>query len=305
MAYIEPVVSELGIVSSTLLPLTADSYLEAQGTAPRVGFAVPHQALGHLGGLVDDGGWNVLTGGELADDLFGGAHFLPYDWLSSFSIFQMIGRLRRPGMLNLRRRTVAQMWAETRWRRWTGRPTLPVELSLPSFVLEPHRKAYLDWRSGFARRIAHVNHPYPRLQAMLECDMWQVMNWEACSALGVRRSIPFVTRDVIELAVACHPQEHAEPPKHLLRVGLRDDVLLGNLDRPDKGAFGGEMDADTVVWTDQVPERLAGIVRHDWLRTPPGCLSFDDASSLLGLVLGTETPALVPTRLRVDVDRDA
>ena len=196
------------------------------------------------------------------------------------------------------------MWAGQRRRLWTGRPELPISARLPSFVLEEHRREYAEWHSAFTRRIARVAHPYPWLQAVLECDARQVTNWEACSALGVRSSLPFVTRDVIELAVACHPHELAEPPERLLLAGLSADVPEENLCRPGPGA--GLVDAgEDTPWDFTIPERVEGIVRGDWVVAPPRRRPFADASSLLGIIVGTDATELVRTRLRRAAGRDA
>jgi len=189
---------------------------------------------------------------------------------------------------------VVNQWLETRWRQQLGRATLPVVADLPDFVRPAFRDEYREWRARFARRIAGLDHPYRLVQATLENDGWLVMNWEACSALGVRRSVPFVTRPVIELALRCHPQEHAEPSKRLLRIGLRSDVPPLNLERPDKGGWGIAPGQSLIEWDQPIPERLGQVMRGDWMSAPPHQLSFDDASALNGLILGTEPPTLVP-----------
>ena len=49
-------------------------------------------------------------------------------------------------------------------------------------------------------------------------DGWVAQNWEVCSELGIRRSLPFYTRAMIELAYSCYLLEHAMPPKNPMKT---------------------------------------------------------------------------------------
>lgn len=291
--FIDALTQDLGIATSVKVPLADQGWVDTHWNAPCVGMAVPHPSLGLLRGFVDDGQCAVLTGGELADLILGGEYLLKRDWLASFSALQIVERLRRPGILNRPRRQVAQSWLETRWRRWLGRAAIPAPAQLPDYVLPALREEYEDWVADTARRISRVTHPYPYTQAGLEDDGWLLMNWEACSALGVRRSAPFATRAVIELALRCHPQEHAEPSKRLLRIGLRDDVPALQLQRPDKGGWDSGPDIE-IPWQRPIPQRLERLIRADWVAHPPAEMLSEDVTSLAGLILGTEPPQLVP-----------
>ena len=76
----------------------------------------------------------------------------------------------------------------------------------------------------------------PYLAMFLERQGFLGMHWEVTSSLGVRRSFPFVTRELLELGFECHPSELVGPgTKRLLRAALAGDVPAINLERPDKG----------------------------------------------------------------------
>jgi hypothetical protein len=109
------------------------------------------------------------------------------------------------------------------------------------------------------------------------------MNWEAASALGIRRSLPFLNREVLELAFSCHPSEQLGPgTKKILRAALKDDVPAKHLNRQDDGVSPRGPDA-TIPWTARLDEQLAPIVREDWFPHPPARVDQDDAIRLTSL----------------------
>ena len=116
------------------------------------------------------------------------------------------------------------------------------------------------------------------------------MNWEAASALGVRRSFPFFNREVLELAFECHPAELVGPgTKKLLRTALRRDVPARNLDRPDKGHWGTYLEGAQIPWAERLPEGLEPVVRDDWYPQPPATLAVGEAHALAQLALFAES----------------
>lgn len=106
------------------------------------------------------------------------------------------------------------------------------------------------------------------------------MNWEACSALGIRRSFPFFTREVFELAFSCHPTELYYPgPKKLLRSALRGYVPERNLFRPDKGRRWENPRKTLRSWQEplpekQLPEELGTVLDERWLSNPPEVVGY-------------------------------
>ena len=105
------------------------------------------------------------------------------------------------------------------------------------------------------------------------------MNWEVCSALGIRRSLPFFNREALELAFECHPTELYGPgTKKLLRAALRDDVPAKNLLRPDKGRRDDALVKSMLSLQEQMPnetlpQELEGVLGPGWFSHPPKALN--------------------------------
>jgi hypothetical protein len=109
-------------------------------------------------------------------------------------------------------------------------------------------------------------------------DGWVAMNWEGTTPLGVRRSLPFCNREVLELAFRCHPADLLGPgPKRLLRVALSGDVPPRNLFRPDKGVSSNPLEAKKAFefLPSRMPKGAERIIRPDWLPTPPARVDAD------------------------------
>src|SRR4029077_308797 len=125
---------------------------------------------------------------------------------------------------------------------------------------------------------------YLALQA--EKDGFVTMNWEAASALGVRRSFPFFYREVLELAFECHPSELVGPgTKKLLRAALAGDVPSRNLNRADKGHWGGSARDLQLESSGPLPAGLEGVVLPDWYPNPPPLVDAATARSLTALAV--------------------
>jgi hypothetical protein len=167
--------------------------------------------------------------------------------------------------------------------RW---PTVPFVADLPAFIRADLRKQYRAWIA--ARRRAAADEPAARLDLALraEVDGFVAMNWEAASALRVRRSFPFFHREVLELAFECHPSELVGPgTKKLLRVALRADVPEENLLRADKGHWGSYLDSAHLESATPLSTSLAAIVRPDWYPQAPPTLAYADAFGLAQLTM--------------------
>ena len=160
------------------------------------------------------------------------------------------------------------------------------------------------WVERRWREAAHDQDPLRYLALLTEEDGFVVMNWEATSALGIRRSFPFFNREAIELAFECHPTELVGPgTKKLLRTALRGDVPQKNLQRPDKGQWGSRLPVEQVAWQESLPEMLRPVVRPDWYPTPPKLLDRMEACGLVQLMIFAES--LCARRLGRDVGAEA
>jgi hypothetical protein len=105
----------------------------------------------------------------------------------------------------------------------------------------------------------------PYLAMFLERQGFLGMHWEVTSSLGVRRSFPFVTRELLELGFECHPSELVGPgTKRLLRAALAGDVPAVNLERPDKGRPGPHRGSGTRAWSGEIPGVLYPIFAPGW-----------------------------------------
>jgi asparagine synthetase B (glutamine-hydrolysing) len=263
-------------------PMTEQSSLASPQQAPSVGMPVPHPALSHLPAMVAEGGVVVYTGGEAADDLFAGPFVLGKDWIENVSLVQLARSLRRP-WYGVARRFVAKQWLDAR----LGRRRLPIPAcsKLSAVFRSEIGDEYQSWVNDLEARLKESNHPYRHLLLFFDFDGWLKQNWEVCSELGVRRSLPFWCRETIELALSTDPRIQALPPKRIIRLGMRGDVPRLNLDRPDKGAWS---EKNFVKWDGGVlPECLESVVRPDLIGTSPEMINFGDASQLSVLIAST------------------
>src|SRR5437016_14458782 len=156
-------------------------------------------------------------------------------------------------------------WAERRLLSPVGRPLLPFPPDLPEFIQPEVREEYRTWLDERCRRATEDQEPRAHLALRAEADGFVAMNWEAASALGVRRSFPFFNREVLELAFECHPAELVGPgTKKLLRAALHADVPEKNLSRTDKGGWGVGLPAGPLM-SAILPDTLAPIVDQAWM----------------------------------------
>ncbi len=285
MSYIAPLLQECRIERSWVVRLCAETRLELLRQAPRVVFHVIHPALCALPGILREAPVRVLFGGEFADEVCGSAFTWP-DWVAHTSIFDL---LAHPRSLPTGPRDVLR-WAKRRVLSAAGRPVLPFPPHLPEFIRTEVREDYRAWLDRRCRRAAEDREALPYLALRAEADGFVAMNWEAASALGVRRSFPFFSREALELAFECHPAEVVGPgTKRLLRRALRGDVPARNLDRPDKGHWGTYLNGAHVPWTEPLDELLEPIVRDDWCPRPPATLELWDTHGLTQLTVFAES----------------
>lgn len=189
-------------------------------TAPQdiVGFPL-HPALGVMGELEPSDRPPVLIGGEYADEVAGSRFTFP-DWAEHASMGDLLGRAGWPsGRFDLARAL------RRRWKRRIGRDDLPVPAVLPPVFTASVREEYEEWHGR--QLVAYRADPRPlrTLAARGLYDGFLQMNWEALSALGMRRSVPFHSREMLELAFSAHPRRLVGPgSKRLLRDALGELV---------------------------------------------------------------------------------
>jgi asparagine synthase (glutamine-hydrolysing) len=229
---------------------------------------------------------SVLVGGEFADHTVGSELTL-WDWAHHTSPRSLLGsRLNLPtGAADLRR------WFVWRLGRALRRPPVPWPSALPALVRPELRAEYENWFHDRRRAAARDHGPMPYLAMFLERQGFLGMHWEVTSALGVRRCLPFVTRELLELAFECHPSELIGPgTKRLLRAALSGDVPRLNLERPDKGRPGpSNVDDRPWRWSGEVPEALETVLAPGW--PPVHEIAFWDLfrmRQLVGLAKGVE-----------------
>jgi len=285
MSYIEPLAQRLGIERTAIVRLRKETRLELLRAAPPVVFHVIHPALCALPSLVAEGDVRVLLGGEFADEVCGSVFTLG-DWARNTTLRQLVAGARRG---SLGQRDVLR-WTKRRLLALVRRPIVPFPADLPTFIRSDVRDEYRTWVA--ARRRAAAGEPAARRDLALhaEADGFVAMNWEAASALGVRRSFPFFNREVLELAFECHPSELVGGgTKKLLRAALQNDVPRENLFRSDKGGWGGYLRSAHFEWTTPLPASLEAIVRPDWYPTPPPTLDYGDTAALAQLTVFVDT----------------
>lgn len=243
-------------------------------------FQVLHPALCMLEEMQAQAPVRVLVGGEYADEVVGTLANLA-DWASHTTLRGLL--LGGPGSWPTGAKGDLLRWAKRRVLHVLRRPELPFPSELPELVRPELRDEYAEWLERRRKTAARDDRPLRQLALRGEHDGFVAMNWEAASALGVRRSLPFFNREVLELAFCCHPSEQLGPgTKKILRAALRDDVPEKNLKRQDK-AHGPRPPEATIEWNRELDEQLQPIVRDDWFPAPPARVDQHDGIRLAAL----------------------
>jgi len=163
---------------------------------------------------------------------------------------------------------------------------------------------YRQWYLARQTRAARDKQDGRFLALRAESSGWVAMNWEAASAVGVRRSFPFFTREVLELAFECHPSELVGPGyKKLLRAALHADVPALNLSRTDKGGWGRQLPATKLLNAIPLPDTLAQVVDPAWMDAQPQSTRFSDLQGLVQLQVFAKALA-ARRRARTNVNRE-
>ncbi|MCJ7670727.1 MAG: asparagine synthase-related protein, partial [Acidimicrobiia bacterium] len=269
-------VTEAGLAPWMRVPWSDLKMLDLIDGGAQCAFPVVHGAFLSLPMVRYREPFCVLFGGEDADVVCGSVLTLA-DWVAATPASAILrSQVGLPG-----RR------ARWHWMRWRAAFAMgsrsPGELSpraLPPWVHPDIRLEYRDRLQDVRERV--VDHgEWPGVSYWLRRDTYITQGWEVTAPLGIRRSLPFRAREVLELAFSCHPSELIGPGyKKLLRAALRDDVPAAILDRP-KDHWPHER-AETYVWPhDRVlPAELADFFAPESLPGPSATLPADVALAL-------------------------
>ena len=217
-----------------------------------------------------------------------GSVFTVPDWARQTSLLRLLtgGGWLRKNPLGLAR------WAHARLALLRGQDpmTFPRDLLAedrlthqPLHFFHPDVVAeYQTWWDEKRRALHADRGPWRYLELHSRSfDGYVPMNWEACSALGIRRSLPFHTREVFELAFECHPAELYGPDpgaKKLLRAALHNDVPHHNLYRADKGrkdeAARKLMESVDGPMPEPLPDEIERILSPEPFSKPPKTLDY-------------------------------
>ena len=289
-SYLAPIVEEFGISPHLTRPFSAACRLEMAGRGPEVAFPVLHPALQLLPEAMEQTSVTVLVGGEFADEVSGG-EFAFADWREAVG---PSGLLRQWGRWP-HGRSDLRTWAG--WVR-RGKPLNEPWPGALSTIVRPEVKAeYQSWRFAESANLANDPRPHRHLRALLgSLEGVTAMNWEACSALRVRRLFPFLTRGVLELVAECYPTELLGPgTKRLERQAFAGMVPARNLRRPDKGSFRPTRSNGQPVRCQRAPDHLTPIVRREVLDgTWQGAAH--EAAGLASLIAFASTTAKIARR---------
>jgi asparagine synthetase B (glutamine-hydrolysing) len=265
LSYMDPIVRAASIAPALRRESSAERYARWLEEAPGLPCQVAHPALCDLPKVAAEHDVRVLFGGDFADQVCG--HWVRItDWARETTAAQLITRRH---LLPFGRRDYVR-WARRRLMDLVGRPSIPLWSYLPPWTRQEVAEEYREWLRRYRRAEGRDRRPLKELAEHAAADMWVAINWEATTAVGVRRSFPFWSREMLEFAFRCHPHELLGPgPKRLLRSALRDDVPARNLNRPDKAAWGRRNFEPVPQIDPELPPGAERLVRPDWKPPPP------------------------------------
>lgn len=292
LSYLRPLARRYGLDPCLLIHVDADTRMRLFDAAPRVVFHVSHPVLSALPAIRRQTPVRLLLGGEFADEVCGSILTVP-DWAAHTSLLRLLtGRVRLPfGPQDLGR------WVKHRWLAALRRPFMGLPETLEGHVHPRLRQEYEQWRRRRCRQAGRERcaNRFFHLRCEL-MDTVLAMNWEVTSSLGIRRSLPFFNREILELAGECHPAELiGDGAKGLLRAALRDHVPRRNLQRTDKGRWGlwgSNVRDDSFRWLKPLPEILAPVLAEGWFPRPPELVSLPEARCLRQLEVFAESLVL-------------
>lgn len=276
MSYIEPLAKQFGFSRRWEVRFERDTRNQMLASAPPTIFPQLPAGMGDMVRVLREAPVKVVFGGEFADEVCGSFCTVP-DWVHLTPLHGVLAQVVSGDCVV---KDVAR-WFKHRWREASGQPMMPFAVELPDFIHPNLRAEYAVWHERRRRAAANEPAPWRYLALRLECDDYAPMNWEGASALGLRRSFPFLQREVIELAFTCHPAELIRPGhKRMLHCALSKDVPAVNLHRKDKGAWGIFMRYNLYQMSGPLPANLAHLIRPDWHPLPPASLEYFPATRL-------------------------
>jgi hypothetical protein len=204
----------------------------------------------------------VVVGGEGADELVGSFGFNRWDWALSMPLWRCFVPGSAPSV-----KQALRWWFGRRGAHLLGKA--PVEWpSIRTFFSGAISEMAMDYHASLIREARQM--PLANRQAWLIVKLmdFQAPTWEYARDMGLRRVLPFRSREMLECTLAAHPGERiGRVTKLLLRRSLRNDVAPEFLDRSDKGGFGEPQDR-TPVSTDALRKMLSMFPDFDALLSP-------------------------------------
>ena len=263
-------------------------WVDALLSSPAVRVPMMHPALVFAALKGAERGARVVAGGEYADELFGGWNTLYKAWVASLSGRDLLTTLaRRSGPIRLK---AARVWLVPRILRRHTRLCFPTEL--PGFIRSDLRAEYADYVSQARAEFRALAHPRRfLLQQLVRSNGWLMQNWEIFSEVSMRRSMPFYSREAIELAMASHPRDLAWPPKKLMREAFDNLVPASHLHRVGKDADGvSPRSAQPFSFSEPLPPAAMDLFEPGAI-TPHGPFTPDDAAAIAPLFTVLRQPA--------------
>jgi asparagine synthetase B (glutamine-hydrolysing) len=260
--YLASATEHAPLVHHLQLPMGHGSRPEWARDSVSPGFLVVHPVLHLLPRAAAETDVRVLFGGEFGDEVGGSKYTLP-DWARATPASALL----RPSRLPRGGRDVVR-WLRTRVREASGGDQTPYPAMLADWVHPRARGEYRAWRVDVGRAASGDPRPLRTLALRAGMDGFTAMNWEATSELGIRRVIPYFTRDMLELAFDCHPNELIGPGfRRLQRAALAEDVPRANLWREDPGVWAYP-DPSNMAWEGTMPPWAAATVDPGWFPRP-------------------------------------
>ncbi len=269
-AYVRQLLDLVAVERHDVLDAAGERWLESLREAPVTVVPVSHPILGSLQGLLG-ADTTVYMGGEMADEVVGSAHTVP-EWARAHSPWWIVRhQAAAPGG----RRWVLQEWQRATTARLRRRHPLPrsaYQRELSTIFQPEVRTGYREWLDRTERLPRH-SHPRSTTLDCIALDGFVAQNWEVASLLGVRRSMPFMSRAVMEIGLSCHPTELVGPgTKIILRRAMDGLVPAYNLARETKGTGrpGHDEVEATAFWSFGDTAPLGRVLRGDLPGTSRG-----------------------------------
>jgi hypothetical protein len=284
---ISTLLEQAPVKASWFSELDEHTWIDSQLSAPAIRVPLLNTTLIEAQRFGLTSGARVITGGEYADELFGGWNTLYDAWVPALSV-PSFGRalLTSP---ELDRKRALRRWVAKRVKSNGVRPAFSTRL--PTFIRQDLHVQYADYVADVRSQLRTERSPNAYVLGQLShYTGWLLQNWEICSEAGIRRSLPFYNRETIEFALSCVPTELAWPPKKLLRSSFDGLVASSHLHRTDKDAAGSSpracmgVDVSTLISPAVQSILEPGQVNSQQLMDP------DTAARLMPIVVAARRP---------------